>query len=49
MANKTAIGQLMVPIKTETKMIFKDTTGFRAAIIKIFRDIEEERIAEKNL
>jgi hypothetical protein len=30
-------------------MIFRDTIGFRAAITKVFRDIEEERIAEKNL
>ena len=36
-------------MKTETKMIFRDTTGFRAAITKVFGDIEEERIAEKNL
>jgi hypothetical protein len=49
MANKTSISQLTVPIKTETKMIFRDTTGFRAAITKVFRDIEEERMAEKNL
>jgi len=30
-------------------MIFRDTTGFKAAITKVFRDIKEERIAEKNL
>jgi hypothetical protein len=39
----------MVLIKTKIKMIFKDTTGFRTAITKVFRDIEEERIIEKNL
>jgi hypothetical protein len=36
-------------MKTKIKMIFRDTTGFGAAITKVFRDIEEERIAEKNL
>jgi hypothetical protein len=36
-------------MKTETKMIFRDTTGFRVVITKVFRDIEEERMAEKNL
>jgi hypothetical protein len=49
MANKTSIGQITIIIKTETKMIFRDTIGFRTAITKVFGDIEEERIAEKNL
>jgi hypothetical protein len=31
------------------KMIFRDIIGFGTAITKVFRDIEEERIAEKNL
>jgi hypothetical protein len=30
-------------------MIFRDMIGFRTVITKVFRDIEEERIAEKNL
>jgi hypothetical protein len=36
-------------MKIEIKMIFRDTMGFRAAITKVFGDIEEERIIEKNL
>ena len=39
----------MILIKTKIKIIFRDTIGFGAAIIKVFRDIEEERIIEKNL
>jgi hypothetical protein len=31
------------------KIIFRDITGFRTTITKVFRDIEEERIIEKNL
>jgi hypothetical protein len=31
------------------KIIFRDIIGFRIVITKVFRDIEEERIAEKNL
>ena len=49
MANKTSIGQITVPMKIEIKMIFRDTTGFGTAITKVFGDIEEERMAEKNL
>jgi hypothetical protein len=30
-------------------MIFRDIMGFKTAITKVFGDIEEERIAEKNL
>jgi hypothetical protein len=30
-------------------MIFRDIIGFRTVITKVFRDIEEVRIAEKNL
>jgi hypothetical protein len=33
----------------EIKIIFRDITGFRTIITKVFRDIEEERIVEKNL
>jgi hypothetical protein len=36
-------------MKIETKIIFRDIIGFRTAITKVFRDIEEERMAEKNL
>jgi hypothetical protein len=36
-------------MKIEIKIIFRDTTGFRIAITRVFRDIEEKRIAEKNL
>ena len=36
-------------MKTETKMIFRDTIGFKTVITKVFRDIKEERIVEKNL
>ena len=39
----------MIIIKTEMKMIFRDITGFGTIITKVFRDIEEERIIEKNL
>jgi hypothetical protein len=39
----------MIIIKTEIKIIFRDIIGFRMAITKVFRDIEEERIVEKNL
>jgi hypothetical protein len=39
----------MIPIKTEIKIIFRDIIGFRTIITKVFRDIEEERIVEKNL
>jgi hypothetical protein len=30
-------------------MIFRDIIGFGTVITKVFRDIEEERIAKKNL
>jgi hypothetical protein len=30
-------------------MIFRDIIGFGIVITKVFRDIEEERIIEKNL
>jgi hypothetical protein len=33
----------------EIKIIFRDTIGFKAVITKVFKDIEEERIIEKNL
>jgi hypothetical protein len=33
----------------EIKIIFRDIMGFRTMITKVFRDIEEERIVEKNL
>jgi hypothetical protein len=36
-------------MKTEIKIIFRDKTGFGTVITKVFRDIEEERIVEKNL
>jgi hypothetical protein len=36
-------------MKTEMKMIFRDITGFGTVITKVFRDIKEERIVEKNL
>jgi hypothetical protein len=49
MANKTSIKQITIIIKTEMKIIFRDTMGFRTIITKVFGDIEEERIAEKNL
>ena len=49
MANKTSIRQITTIMKTETKMIFRDIIGFGIAITKVFGDIEEERIAEKNL
>jgi hypothetical protein len=39
----------MIIIKIEIKIIFRDIIGFRTIITKVFRDIEEERIAEKNL
>jgi hypothetical protein len=31
------------------KMIFRDIISFGTVITKVFRDIEEEKIAEKNL
>ena len=36
-------------MKMEIKIIFRDMTGFGTIITKVFGDIEEERIAEKNL
>jgi hypothetical protein len=36
-------------MKIEIKIIFRDTTGFGTAITRVFRDIEEEKIIEKNL
>jgi hypothetical protein len=33
----------------EMKMIFRDIIGFGTIITKVFKDIEEERIVEKNL
>ena len=39
----------MIIMKIETKMIFRDIIGFGTVITKVFRDIEEERIIEKNL
>jgi hypothetical protein len=39
----------MIIIKIEMKMIFRDIIGFGTVITKVFSDIEEERMAEKNL
>jgi hypothetical protein len=36
-------------MKIEIKIIFKDIIGFRTIITKVFGDIEEKRIIEKNL
>jgi hypothetical protein len=48
-ANKTSIGQITIIMKIEIKMIFRDMTGFGTVITKVFGDIEEERMVEKNL